>query len=75
MTRGPGSLVLDAVLQYMPLTLLRVFDKLPTKAARKLRVNRALTLALAKDLVDRKLEVMNGGMESEKDVLSQIGMT
>ncbi|KZS92489.1 cytochrome P450 [Sistotremastrum niveocremeum HHB9708] len=72
MTRGPLSIVVDAILQYMPVTLLRLFDKLPTKAMRKLRTNRALTLGLAKDLVERKLEVLKGGMESEKDVLSQI---
>ena len=73
MTRTPSSIIADEILPMIPPTILRVFDHLPTKRMRRLRVNRQLVSNLAEQLVRLSINLIHNELEPGKDILSQIG--
>lgn len=73
-SRTKVSILGDAILPYLPSTVLRLALLLPTATLRLIRHSRVLTGKIAVDLIDAKSEAFRLGLEPEKDLLSVIGM-
>ena len=75
MTRAPSAILGDALLHYIPPFIFPLFDYLPTKAMKKLTLNRKLMNDLGRDLVNNAQKLLDAEVDVGKDVISQIGKT
>ena len=73
-TRSKLSILAEGGLLYVPPVLLKLALHLPTRALRALHRNRVLGNRVSEQLIKEKYEAMKLGVESEKDLLTALGL-
>lgn len=66
-SRSKLSIVVDSLVPYLPLALLRLAIRLPTVAFRTLRKSRYLTTQVAKEVVREKMDAWTQNLETDDD--------